>query len=101
MRLFLDLRTKRILILGGVAAMGMGLLWALWPKPVAVEVTKLGRGALLVSGRGGRQDTHQGHLHGIGTHHRETGTSVPGGWRSCEEGYDNGCDYRAHGAGLS
>jgi HlyD family secretion protein len=49
MRLSLDLRTKRILMLGGVTAMGLGLLWALWPKPVAVEVTKLGRGALLVA----------------------------------------------------
>jgi HlyD family secretion protein len=49
MRLSLDLRTKRSLILGGVAAMGLALLWGLWPKPVAVEATKLGRGALLVA----------------------------------------------------
>src|SRR5687768_8616186 len=35
----------------GLAAAGVSvaLLWALWPKPVAVEAAKISRGALLVT----------------------------------------------------
>ena len=40
---------KRGLLVAGVAALCLGLAWALWPKPVAVEVAGLRKGPLLVT----------------------------------------------------
>ncbi len=40
---------KRGLIAAGGAAIVLALIWALWPKPVGVEVARLQRGAFLVT----------------------------------------------------
>ena len=40
---------KRGLVVAALAALGLGLAWALWPKPVTVEVAEVRKGSLLVS----------------------------------------------------
>lgn len=40
---------KRGLVVAGMAAICLGLAWALWPKPVAIEVAELRKGPLLVT----------------------------------------------------
>lgn len=40
---------KRGLVVAGAAALCLGLAWALWPKPITVEVAELRKGSLLVT----------------------------------------------------
>ena len=98
--LFLDLRIKRGLMSGWRRRVGLARCLGPWPKPVAVDVAEVGSRRPSGHRRRGGQDPHQGRLHGVGTHHRQAGAPVPGGWRSCQEGRDHGCHHRADGAGL-
>jgi HlyD family secretion protein len=48
-RTVLNRQTKRGLIGLGIVAVCAAFVWALWPKPIAVEVAQVGRGPLLVT----------------------------------------------------
>ncbi len=45
----LRIETKRLLMGAAAACVLALLLWALWPKPIAVEIATIGRGELLVT----------------------------------------------------
>jgi HlyD family secretion protein len=49
MHIALNRQTKRGLIALGIAGVGVAFVWALWPKPIAVEVAQIRRGPLLVT----------------------------------------------------
>ena len=75
------------------------LAWALWPKPVTVEVAEVRKGRC-GHGRRGGQDAHQGRLYGIRAHHWEARAPGTGGRGPGQEGRNDRGSHRADGAAV-